>query len=329
MKFINKILPIILAVLLPVGFVGCSDDDDTLPAPPSQEIPGFVLENESIRVKIGTENKTTINVKEGGGDYGAFVLDESIATAEVENGIVKIEGLKNGVTSLIISDKYSRYRKIPVSVYTTEKLQLSDDNLNLVTRLGSSGKLTASVVLGNGGYEIISDNESVTPAINEDGEITLTAISKKADFIAEITVTDCTNLVATINVTVKASLVPFTDEELDEITSNDSKRYSYNGSKVDSSYYTYFNDITSEGKNRYGWDYYNFYWYYVIFAGDKNVGIKADATFQYKYSGININIPVNFEIIKNDGTNIWGIFHYIDEGAEKLNSGYFCDKFRK
>ena len=327
MKTINKIIQmLVVAMLLPIGFVGCSDDDNEIINPGGEtEIPEFILGQESIRVKIGVENKVTVDVKEGGGEYDAFILNEDIAKAETVDGIVKIVGFANGQTSLIVSDKYNRYRKVPVSVYTTDKLQLSHETFDLVTVLGNSKTLTANVVLGNGGYEVTSSNPAVTVSVNEEGVISMTAVSKKTEFTAIVSVTDCTGLSEDIAITVTATMDPFTDAELETIKLDNTRRYFYNGSKTDSSYYTYLNEVTADGKQRYGWDYYSYYWYKLEFKGGKNVGNKEDAVFDYYYySTGSIKTPVTMKIIKNDGANVWGIFSYINDEQEKLYTGYFC-----
>lgn len=215
MKIISKVIVLLMSVLLPMGFVGCSDDET--PHSVEEKIPEFVLGQESIKVKVGQENKVTVNIKQGGGEYNAFILDAKVATAEVVNGVIKVDGLVNGQTFLMISDRYNRYRKLSVSVYTTDKLQLSHETFDLITLLGNSNTLKANVILGNGGYKVISDNSAVAVSVNEAGEISMTATSRKEEFKANITVTDCTGLTANIVVTVKASLEPFNAEELEAI----------------------------------------------------------------------------------------------------------------
>lgn len=311
-----------MAVLLPVGFTGCSDDDD--PVPVVDETPDFVLEQDFIKVKIGAENKATVGVKEGGGEYSAFSLDENVAKVEMANGVVSIEGVSNGQTSLIISDKYSRYRRLPISVYTTDVLVLSSKSVDLVTRLGNSGKITANVELGNGGYGVSSNNPAVAVSVTEEGEITMNATSKKVDYVATVTVTDCTGLSEDISVSVKASYETFTTEELEEIMEYNNRRYYYNNSNTHSSYYTPINQIV-DGKQRYGWDYYSYYWVYIDFVGDKNVGVKTDAQFTYHTWSSEVKEDITLEIIKNDGTYIWGVFSFINDDEEKLYTGYFCD----
>lgn len=325
MRIANRMIFLLVIVLPAISFTGCGDDDDNVPKTTEEEVPEFVLAQDLIKVKIGPENKVDVDIKQGGGEYDAFILDSSIATVEVTDGKIKVEGLSNGKTSLIISDKYNRYRKLPINVYTTDKLQLSSEEFNLVTPLGNSHTSKANVVLGNGGYEVTSDNSAVTVSVDEDGVIRLTATSTKEEFGANVTVTDCLGLSANIAVKVTASLEPFSDEDLAVITSDNTKRYYYNNSRIDDSYYTYLNEKTIDGKQRYGWDYYSYYWCYVDFIGDKTEGVKEDATFIYHTWRNEINMPVTLKIIKNDGTNIWGIFSYVNDAEEKLYTGYFCD----
>lgn len=328
MKITSKIIVLLMSALLPMGFAGCSDDDDDMPNPGGEEAPEFVLGQESIKVKIGSENKATVDVKQGGGEYNAFILDARIAKTEIVDGVIKVEGLANGQTFLMVSDKYSRYRKLPVSVYTTDKLQLSHETFDLITLLGYSKTLKANVVLGNGGYEVMSDNPAVSVSVNEAGEISMKATSKKEDFTANITVTDCTGLTANIAVTVKASLEPFTTEELEAIKADNSRRYYYRGRRTDDYDVEYVNTTIDDGKIRYGWNLWGSYYHYMDFVGDKTEGVKEGATFSVsswivsdKYSGQ----AVTLKIIKNDGTNLWGVFSFVDEEREILCSGYFCD----
>lgn len=328
MKIISKVIVLLMSVLLPMGFVGCSDDET--PHSVEEKIPEFVLGQESIKVKVGQENKVTVNIKQGGGEYNAFILDAKVATAEVANGVIKVEGLVNGQTFLMISDRYNRYRKLSVSVYTTDKLQLSHETFDVITLLGSSETLKANVVLGNGGYRATSDNLAVSVSIDESGELSMTAISKKEKFTANITITDSTGLTANIAITVKASLEPFTTEELKVIKADNSRRYYFRNTRTDDYGYgtSYVNMIKDSGKIRYGWSLWGSYYHYIDFMSDKTEGVKENATLSISSWSVDKRYSdqeVTLKIIKNDGTNLWGVFSFIDEKREVIYFGYFCD----
>ena len=262
-----------MALLLPVGFVACDDDDDIPDI--KEQIPEFVLGQESIKVKIGMENKVTVDVKQGGGEYDAFILDERIAKAEVSEGAIKVEGFANGLTYLMVSDKYNRYRKLPVMVYTTDELVLSQKEFELVSVLGNSKTGKVNVVLGNGGYQVASDKKEIKVAVNDEGEISITATSKKEEFTANITVTDCTGLSANLTVKVVALFEPYTTEELEAIKKDSSRIYSFNGEVESQSDFTFVNELIEGGKQRYGWDIYGIYYCYIDFNGGKEEGIKT------------------------------------------------------
>lgn len=82
MKITSKIIVLLMSALLPMGFAGCSDDDDDMPNPGGEEAPEFVLGQESIKVKIGSENKATVDVKQG---------EESIMLLSWMQGLQKLK----------------------------------------------------------------------------------------------------------------------------------------------------------------------------------------------------------------------------------------------
>src|SRR3712207_8818072 len=61
-----------------------------------------------------------------------------------------VEGFKNGMTNLVVSDKNSRYRRVCVSVYTTDVMTISKESFEMLTPLGQEGRERLEVK-GNGG----------------------------------------------------------------------------------------------------------------------------------------------------------------------------------
>jgi len=323
MKKYNNIF-LAAAFIVSMIFSGCSKEIEEIQIP--EIIPELQFSTETITVKIGNENKYLLEIKEGGGEYNVFSLNEEIATVELIEGKIFIEGMANGTTSIVVSDKNGFYKKLPVMVYTTETIILKDYNLELTTLLGYSDKVTTNVILGNGGYQITSDNPKVETKVTEDGIITITGTSKLNTFTATVTVSDASGLSAFITITIKSSTDPYSAEKLAEIMSNSSRRYFLEESSTGQSYFTFLN-TQENGQQLYGWDYWGFYHFKLWFTGDKSVGKKKDGNFSYFYYYPAFefkNEPVEFEIIKNDGTNLWGIFTFVKD--EKLVYGYFCDR---
>lgn len=328
MKILNKIAVVLLSVLLPVGFAGCSDDEVISN---EDKAPDFIIGQDVVKVKIGSENKVTLNVEQGGGEYNAFILDENIAKMEMVDGSIHIEGIVNGQTSLIVSDKYNRYRRIPISVYTVDALQLGKQEMEIVTRLGYPGTLETTILSGNGGYKVSSDNSAVEISLDEVGLIYITATSKKEDYTANITVTDCSGLSAKITVNVKATLIPFSDEELEDIMSKTEWIYVLND-KQEGWGDEPVREKLENGKIRYGW--IDEFWgriyglMYFDFLGGTEVGEKEEAVLTYQEGKLFTfeKQPVVLEVIKNDGTNLWVVYSFVNEREEKLYYGYFCDE---
>ncbi|MBR1890045.1 MAG: cadherin repeat domain-containing protein [Alloprevotella sp.] len=322
MKYFNKTLVSLLALCaFTFSFTSCDNDDDNVVG---SEIPDFELASEQMRVKIGTENKQAIDVESGAGEYAAYSLDETIAQVVEEDGQVFIEGLRNGQTTIIVSDAGSRYRRIAVSVYTTEVLTLSETSFNLEAPLGFNATAEASVVLGNGEYTIESDNAAVTASIDaETGEITINGRGRLEEYTAVVTVTDCTGISATIEVTVVGSTTPFTADDLDAIKANNTVGITFDNGRDDLyNYGTNVAAVQSNGKMRVGITFYSYYYTYVEYNGDLTVGTKTDGTFSANYSWRYSQQACDVEVIQNTGSRIWIIFSWVDMENETLHRGY-------
>lgn len=326
MKYFNKTILSLLAICaLSLGFTACDDDDE--PAGVNTNVPDFVLNADQMRVKIGADNKQAIDILSGAGQYHAYVLDETVAQIVEENGEVYVQGLRNGNTYVIVTDAANRYLRIPLSVYTTETMTLSDTDIAFDAPLGFNGTATASVVLGNGEYTIESDTEAVTAQVDpETGEITITGRGRLNPYTAVVTVSDMSGLTASINVTVTGTTVPFTASDLEAIKANTTPCFNFDGSDDDymsSSWSTkYCGEV--DGKMRIGWNYYNYYYGYVVFDGDFSVGVKTGGhcTHKLTWGGTPDDSDCDVEVIQNNGSQVWVIYSWVDMEAEKLHSGY-------
>ena len=327
-----------------VSFTACNDDDNDEPVyvvgGNTTETPDIQFSADTVRVKIGEENRAALPIASETGGIKAFSLDPAVADIVDVDGVPMIEGFKNGLCGVMVSDDNNHYKKLVVSVYTTEQMQLSTDALTFLTPLGGSATSTeASVVLGNGGYTVVSDNPKVVASIDsETGVISVTATSKMDPFTATLTVSDISGLTADLKVTVEASMDPFTAEQLQEILaktestiwadckdpSDGNQPYyygSYDGEWIDSTE----GDTSTIGWwfNYYGSDYGGIK---IDYAANAAVNAEVAGTLYFQYSYIGwydcYQYPGKAMVLVDDATKKVVIAWQVDEQNERINRGY-------
>lgn len=330
-----------LVAMSSVSFTACSDDDED--APEMTTTPELTLKEDAdaMRVKIGTENRQTLPVETGAGEYNAYSMDPAIADITYdEAGNAYVEGFGNGSTQIVVSDAANRYKRFNVSVYTTDVMQLSHTEYEFQTPLGlSSTSNQCHVTAGNGHYSIESDNEKVVAVIDEEtGEISLTATSGKEEFVAAVTVTDCTGLTATINVTVKYTLDAFTESDLQTLAAKTDREMYIKSSK--------FSDTKNIDCDNYGWRYgsfcdkdnadgtYTFGWWepgygdygghYIIYPQGTALNQDVAATYRFKANCgyTEWNLEGTARIIRDDDVAKVMIWWSVDMENECIDRGW-------
>lgn len=328
-----------VAVFAITGFTSCDDDDDTvieIPAPDE-----ITFEGEATRVKIGSDNRITIPVATGGGDYRGYSLNPEIAEVVTgEDGQYYIEGYKNGVAKIVVSDAANQYKQLSVSVYTTEEMTLSHSEYTFETPMGLSATSNeCSVVLGNGDYSVESDNQKVKASIDaETGVITLTATSAKDEYSATVTVKDCSDLSASIKVTVSATFDPFTDSDIDAILAKTSSDLYIQSSQFPQNtnadfprwerYGVWTDEAGSDNLHTFGWWEGNYGGHYIIYPQGTALNQEVNATYRFKYNISyatpypTYNLEGTAKIIKDDDTAKIVIWWDVDMDNEVINRGW-------
>ncbi len=331
-----------------VSFTACNDDDNDEPVfivggGDTTEVPDIEFSTDTVRVKIGAENRVAIPVASETGGIKGFSLDPSTADVVDVDGVPMIEGFKNGLCGVMVSDANNTYKKLMVSVYTTDQMQLSQSELTFLAPLGASGTSSdVSVLLGNGGYSIKSNNSAVVASITpETGVITITATSKVDPYTATLTVTDISGLTADLKVSVEASLDPFTAQQLQEILELDES--------------TIWADCKdpSDGNTPYYWDWRNYgygefinetngntrtlgwwciYWdndlggIKIDYPANASVGAEVDGKLYYQYSNSQWYSCYEYEgkakVLADDATKTVVICWQVDTENERINRGY-------
>lgn len=317
----------IMSLAVAMGFTACSSDDDdsikykTLPAP--VERGEFVVDVDTVEVGVG--ETASFNISKGGGDYKLINENPDIATASLSGNTVTVNSSEMGWAGVIVSDAKGNYKRVVIrSLY--KNMFLDKESVSVGIKLGhTDGQEKITITGGNGGYEAQCADEDIAKVSSVSGNVvTIQAVSAGT---TTVTITDVMGVTKAVNVTVKVTTVPFSDSEKSEIMERTSNIISWDGQNS-KSYGTYFVDDDNEQK-LVQWTSYSYYFAKVWFDGDLSVGKKNNgkvlSKFSRKGSGDTYE-DCDVEIIKNDGSRIWGIVSKVGTKNDKdyLFTGYFC-----
>lgn len=316
----------IMGILL-FGLAGCDKKNEEFPVEIKHDLK---VSAESLRLKTGEENKTSIRILEGAGGYAVFSTNEEIALTTLEGNDLVITGIRQGTASAVLSDQAGNYLKIPIRIYLTDVLRTDKQEVQIKGLVGKRKKASIEILEGNGKYEVVSDNDQVKVSVDNDNPniINIEAVISSEEIKSMISVTDDeSKMVITINVTVTPTTEPFDENALSEITKDNRRRYSYDDEEVKSPWSGVPTLTQTIEKDKYVYSLKVRYTAIIIkFKGDMKVGEKAEAELYYQkdYNVPAIKEPVKLKIIKSEGGLIWATFSY--EKGGNIHYGYFCDK---
>lgn len=307
-----------MAAVASFALTACDDDDEpAYPTPNQVEKSEIAFDTDTVIV--GVRETATFNITDGAGDYRIIAEDSAVATATVSGNTITVSSRKKGITGLVVSDTKGAYKRIMVkSMYFTMTLDKNDVKVGM--KLGhTDGVATVNVLEGNGNYTAVSADESVAKVARIVGDSAI-VIQGVANGSTTVTVTDMMGLTQTVSVSVETTSIAFTEEEKQTLLDDNMLHWTWNGSRVDtnySSYYAFTHETATDGRTVAYYAYVGSWWTskygQVWFDGDFSVGKKTNGRIFYdsRWSGYDYNDGVEVEIIKNDGTKAWGIFSVI------------------
>lgn len=311
-------LSVVSALALTATFTACSSDDDD-PTPEVVESKTITVDTDTLKMDVAATS--TFNITDGGGDYKVFSENPEVVTATIDNNTVTVTSLRKGKSGVVISDAQGNYKRVVVqSMYMT--MSLDKEAVAIGIKLGhTDGRATVKVTAGNGGYTAVVADENVATAQVSGDNIVLTA---KAEGSTTLTVTDMMGLTKTVPVTVESSSIPYTDEEKQEIvnTLTDNKMV-WDGQQANS--WGNYAVVKDGDNNVVTWAYYTYYYLKFNVGADLTVGKKTNCTVEAKMEWESDGAEydnVTVEILKNNGSRIWGIAYVIKDNY--LHYGYFC-----
>lgn len=319
-----------LAMAMTMGFTACSDDDDVydpgLNVPEAQERPA-IKTDVADEVQVGVGETATFNITDGGGDYKVVAENPEFVNATINGNAVTLTGVGKGIAGVVVSDAKGNYKHITVKCMYF-KITLDKQEVNVGMKLGhTDGVAKVTVVGGNGNYTAESADETVARVSVKGDVITIQGVKTGE---TTVTVTDMMGLTQTVNVKVETTTVPFTDEEKAEVLALTENKMIFDGTEPLFASYGNVYEVTQEDGFVTIRAYYK--WYpnnamVMKFKGDLSVGTKTEGSLTNKdwYDTLSYE-GMTYEILKNDGSRVWGIVHLAEENY--LHVGYFCTSIK-
>lgn len=314
MKIKHIYILFIASLLLATSFCACSDDDDNTITTTSK----IEVDSDSIVIALGENNKAIVNITNGSGQYRILPIDSEIIEAKIEDNKIEIKALKQGRTNIVIMDNKGSVKNISV-VNIVNELTIKEEIIKIEHIYGISTSLEVFFTSGNGYYEVTVENEDIIVAKGTKNSVVLENIANEGT--TSITVTDAYGIQAKFTVEV-VSIPVFTEAEIESFKQNTSISYNFHYNMTKEYPIEQINTVEG-GINTIGYSLYNNRYYLkLFFSGDKNVGIKTNVKLDYSFAGnptfSSDNLPY-FEIVKNDGKNIWIMFMHAE--GDKLYKG--------
>ena len=319
-----------LATAMMMGFTACSDDDDVYDpetnVPEAQERP-VIKTDVADEVQVGVGETATFNITDGGGDYKVVAENPEFVNATINGNAVTLTGVGKGIAGVVVSDAKGNYKHITVKCMYF-KITLDKQEVNVGMKLGhTDGVAKVTVVGGNGNYTAESADETVARVSVKGDVITIQGVKTGE---TTVTVTDMMGLTQTVNVKVETTTVPFTEDEKAEVLALTENKMVFDGIEPLCANYGNVYEVEQEDGFVTIRAYYK--WYpnnamVMKFKGDLSVGTKTEGSLTNKdwYDTLSYE-GMTYEILKNDGSRVWGIVHLAEENY--LHVGYFCTSIK-
>lgn len=184
----SKFTMAFFACVLAVAMDSCDKNDDPK---------GPKLKCTPSKVEVAPGKTATVTVNNGTAPFIVSSSDTKIVTAKADKNTITITGVKEGATTILISDSKKLTGKVPVLVKTTAS-ELDFDKKSVSVNVGKEE--TVAIKGGTAPYTATAKDTKIATATVKDGKITIKGVKAGS---TSVTVTDKDKKTGTITVTVK------------------------------------------------------------------------------------------------------------------------------
>jgi predicted regulator of Ras-like GTPase activity (Roadblock/LC7/MglB family) len=193
MKYLKNFTGVLCASLmvmsLAFAFSSCSNDDDN-----NNTTGVFTFSSNSVEVITG--KTATVSVSGGTAPYTVSTGDAKIATAQIDKSNITVTGVKDGSTSLIVTDKNKNVGKIFIVVknaaasltFDKSSVSIAKDKEDVVTVSGGTVPYTATVKDAAIATATVKDAKVTVKGLKA-GTTTITVADKDKKYSGVISVT--------------------------------------------------------------------------------------------------------------------------------------------
>ncbi len=135
----NKILYYFIISFCFVGFMSCSDDEDT-------SIQFYASSEKVNTISVTSIGEVFVEVRNVNGTFTVKSNNEALATASInEHSVINIKGIKEGTTSITVTDSENRSATLNVEVITQTLSMLITKHETLVEALNPTTEDQAAI----------------------------------------------------------------------------------------------------------------------------------------------------------------------------------------
>lgn len=184
MKSIFKTMTMAVCCLSAVMLTSCGDDNND----------NAGLKFNVAKVEVASSLSVNVTIGNGTQPFTVKSIDEKIATVKVDKNIITVTGVKEGKTSIIVTDKNKLSGTLAVNVITP----LSYDKANVSVGIGNEAEI--NIKSGKAPYTVSVTDTKIATATVKDAKVTIKGVKAGT---TTVSVLDANKLAGTITVTVQ------------------------------------------------------------------------------------------------------------------------------
>ncbi|MBS9767532.1 MAG: hypothetical protein KGV44_08335 [Flavobacteriaceae bacterium] len=153
-----------------------TEQTKTIKVTVSPKTPDLAIDKTAVSLEV--EQKATVNITAGSGNYSVKSSNEKIASATAKNGVITLTAKGEGTATITVKDnKTEQTKAIKVSVTAkTPDIAIGTPKINSLEKGQTATLLT--ITAGSGNYTVTSSDTKKATVTEKDGVVTVIAVGE-------------------------------------------------------------------------------------------------------------------------------------------------------